>query len=730
MKETRVIFRSDLPIWAVLLVAAACVVLAALAYRRTTRPVSPRMKAVLVGLRLVALGALLVCLIRPALETTTYTVQKRPMILLVDRSRSMSEIRDTPDGSSRLEAVERALAENEEKIEALKGRYEVTTLGFARDLLDGDGADEGAANYSAYGRALRDALRRAPPGQCDAVVLIGDGSHNLDPPDPVDAAATLAERGVPLYTVGVGREAVGGRLRDVQLAALEAPHMAPVNSTFLVRGRLRLRGCRGLTVKVRLELPGQPVEIQSFRAGHDEELLPVMFEVTPEKPGIFKLTMRALEVEGEALPDNNVLSAYVKVTSDALRVGYFDSLRPESKFAYQALRGAKQMAVTRVAVAGRRPLNLRDTDWERYDVVVLGDVSAASLRAEDLEKLRDAVLETGKGLVLLAAPESAGRVGLGGTVVGELLPVELGREWRYRAGDVRFRVESQFASHPIVSLAAGEGESLERWRAMPALGGYVEFKNLKPGATVLARAGGGAPVLVVQRAGAGRVVCLMTDTTFHWFFTEADTQDEHRRFWRQMVMWAGGWEARRRERLWITLSGSRPGVGEPLGIEAHLVGPDDQPVRDAQVRLELTGPDGLETVLEPLFSRERGAFQARFSPPIAGEYTVHARAERGGKVIDVDLASFQAVSTDRELEEPGARLSLLRRLSAATSEVGGEYYALVRIDRLLKELARRGEPVRLSTRRWEEVWDSVWIFALFLCALGAEWGLRRWKGLV
>ena len=63
-----------------------------------------------------------------------------------------------------------------------------------------------------HGWALRDALRRAPPGQGDAVVLIGDGSHNLDPPDPLDAAAMLAERGVPLYTVGMGREEVGGRM--------------------------------------------------------------------------------------------------------------------------------------------------------------------------------------------------------------------------------------------------------------------------------------------------------------------------------------------------------------------------------------------------------------------------------------------------------------------------------------------------------------------------------------
>lgn len=730
MKETHLILRTDLPGWAVVLVAVACAAVAVLAYRRTARPVSFPMQVVLVALRLLAFAVLLVCLARPARETTTYTVRTRPLVLLVDESRSMSEIRDMPHGRSRLETAEKLLMDNAEELEALREQYEITRLGFARAILPKGRREPAAINYSAYGRAIQDGLKAAPLGQCDAVVLIGDGSHNLGPPDPLDMAMMLAERNVPLFSVGVGREQAGRKLRDAQLLALDAPRAAPVASTFQVRGRVLLRGLRGEMVKVRMEFPGQPADIRSFPVGHDEEVLPVLFEVTPEKPGVFRLTMRVLEVADEILLDNNARAVYVKVTTDALRVGIFDSLRPESKFAYQSLRGAKQVVVKRILLTGADSLNRSDTDWELYDVVVLGDVSPQWFRANDLAELRKAVEEGGKGLVLAAGPRSAGAQGFSGTAIEKVLPLGLSPRWQYAPGDVAFQVDARAAGHPIVALASQAGQTLSRWRNVPQLAGYVRSEAVKPGALILARAPDGAPLLAVQQAGAGRAVCLMTDTTFRWFFTDAPSQEQHKRLWRQMVQWAGSWEDKRDERLRLKLSKTRLGIGEPLSIEAHFSTYDDQPVRDARVELELEGPDGSPTALETLFSRDQEAFMARYTPRKAGEYKLRARALRGQDVLDTDMASFQAVSTDRELQDPVADLSLLRRLSAETSDAGGKYYPRGRFARLLRELAERGDLVRLSTKQWREVWDRPWLFALLLCTLTAEWALRKWKGLL
>lgn len=738
MEETRVIFRSGLDGWVLVLLALSLFVLALWAYRRTTHPLPRRTKVLLVALRLIALAALLICLLRPTMETTTYSVEKRPLIVLVDRSRSMSDIQDTPDGVSRLEAAEQILNDETRGLKALGESYDVTTLGFARELLVGQSPDGTAANYSAYGVALEEALKHAPGGQCEGVVLVGDGSHNLGPPDPLDVAAALAEHGIPLYTIGVGREQTGSTMRDVRILSLEVPRNVYVFSTFPVRGRILARGCSGLSVRVRLDLPGQKLQFMTVHISHDEEVVLVEFEVDADKVGQIKLTMRAEQVEDEILLDNNVRSAFVKVLRGGLRVGYFDALRPESKFIALALQGAEQINVKRIVVAGRRKLSQQHTDWAKYDVVILGDVSALCFMGGDFDSLKRSVQEDGKGLILLAGKESVGSAGFGGTVLRDVLPVHLPQEWQYDAGERRWQVEVDHASHPILTLGKDAAETLARWKQMPPLSGAATGVQPKLGAEVLARDAEGLPLLAVQRSGAGRAACVLTDTTFRWFFTEADSQDQHKRFWRQLVLWSGGIEEGREEKFWVTLSKDRVGVGESVSIQAHLNDGEGNPVRDARIDLRVETPAEGDMqpeaerakTLQMTFSREQGYFRAEYVPQVAGEYTARAEAVRSGKSVGEDAVSFQAISEQRELEDPQADLSLLRRLSAATADAGGKYYFYANAYRLVDELAARGKPLTLATSQWRDVWDRPALFVIFVLAVGVEWAVRKRKRLV
>ncbi|MHC4481703.1 MAG: hypothetical protein ACYS1C_12145, partial [Planctomycetota bacterium] len=100
MDETGLVLRPFIDPWLVSALAAAVVVLSVVGYARTTRSVSRRFKLLLLALRLGATAAAVTCLVRPTLETTHYELVKRPLILLVDHSRSMSEINDTREGQS------------------------------------------------------------------------------------------------------------------------------------------------------------------------------------------------------------------------------------------------------------------------------------------------------------------------------------------------------------------------------------------------------------------------------------------------------------------------------------------------------------------------------------------------------------------------------------------------------------------------------------------------------
>jgi uncharacterized membrane protein len=730
MDETGLTFRPFINPWLLVVLAAMLAGLSLLAYRRTTRAATRRLKLMLVALRLLAMAVVLTCLLRPTLETVHYELSKRPIVLLVDQSDSMSLISDTPDRVSRLDAVNGFLAEHKDQLEELRETYDLVQVGFARELMTGPPADQMATRYSAYGASLEQAFREAADSRADAVVLFGDGSHNLGPVDPVDAAAALNEQGVPVYTVGVGQDVATSQLRDIKVVDVRAPKTVALFSTFTVRADVLFRGCQGLQSSVRMEFPGQEPVTRSLLVTHREETVPVLFEVTPEDVGEFKLAVQAQELPHELLATNNSRTTFVKVVSEGARVGFFDALRPESKFIAQALDGAQQLRMRRVLVLPGRQVPIDQADPDRYDVLVVGDLPARAIQSSRWLEWKKAVQTDGKGLLLLLGSRSGGAQGLRGSLAEDLLPVTFVRSMRPVPGDREFLPVRQCASHPIVALRSDPQATVDAWRQMPRLSGALVGVEPKRGATVLATDQDGNPLLVAHRSGAGRVACLTADTTFRWFFTDRDTQDDHRRFWRQLILWVAGREEEPESRLRIELSKQRLLVNEQLGISVQLTEAGGQPIRDAEIDLRVTAPDEAVSPIPFAFSRTESAYLADYTPQVPGDFTVTAEARRKGELIGTQRARFHSTSINPELEDPIADMKLLRRISAVTESSGGRYYHYLQAAQLFPDLRQRGGPLKLVTRQRRDVWDAWYAAALFILCLTAEWVVRKWKGLV
>ncbi|MBS3762270.1 MAG: VWA domain-containing protein [Planctomycetes bacterium] len=731
MEETDIILRGIIPWWGALFLGIILIFVLIAGYRRTTRPVSGWLKTFLISLRIGAVAILLLCLLMPAIQTTTYRIVRKPLVFLVDTSRSMQEVRDTPDGKSRLKAIESLLKSNQSLVDKLAQKYEVRTFHFARDLGIDQNKQKYASDYSAYGRAIKGALDQTNLGQGGGcMVVFGDGSHNLGPPEPLEVAATLADLNIPLYTVGVGQEEIGGRIRDVKVVSIDAPRRAYVFSKFSVRAKILFRGCQGKTVDVKLELPDQTQKFQKVTVAHDEEIVPVQFDVTPEEEGELKIIIRAAEVADEIIPENNVRSKFVKVVSSGIRLGYFESLRPEGKFVYAALRNAPQINLLRILVAPGDQIPAEKLDWTRYDAVFLGNVPPQAFGSKALETLKAQVMNKGTGLALLIGPENAGRSGFSGSILETILPVSLPPKWSYEGNKHKFVPAPDALGHPVIALGGTKQETDALWKKMPPLSGILTGVEARRQASVLATDRQKNPLLCAQRVGAGGTLIVLTDTTFKWYFTAKDTQEQFTKFWRQVALWTGGIEKEEKEAFQLVVSKGQVGLGEPITLQAHLTASDGSPIRDATVNITVTPPESEPQKLESLFSRELGYFQASYVPEKSGPYLVSAKATRSGKIVGEDTASFQASRADRELSNPVANLSLLRRLSAATSEAGGKYYPHTRLRQMLEDLQETGDPVRLKTNRWNEIWDSPFFFLAFLILIGSEWALRKWQGLV
>ena len=730
MEETGLVLRPYIALWVLVAVVGVLAALSVAGYARTTRPVSRWFKAALLALRLLTIAVLLACLLRPSLETVHYELSKRPIVFLIDQSDSMTRIADTPNGLTRLAAVEGFLKDNADKIAKLKESYDVTTAPFARGVLAAGMPDPAATRYSAYGLAMQQAFTDVADSRAEAIVVMGDGSQNLGPPDPVDTAAMLNDQGVPVYTVGVGQDVATTELRDIKIVDLQAPKTTYLFATFPVKAQVLFRGCQDMVAHVRMKFPGLPDQERTIKVTHREETVPLEFAATPEEVGDFKVSVSADEVPDEILATNNERSTFVKVVSEGARVGYFDVLRPESKFIAQALEGAKQLRLRRLLALPGRQLPVDQTEVDRYDVLVLGDMSDDALAPSRLLGLKKAVQEEGKGLVVLVGPRSGGRQGWRGTPLEELLPVRLGQDVRAVEGARQFIVRPDQLDHPAVALRADRDATAKAWAAMPPLSGALTGVAPKTGATVLAADQDGNPLLVVHRTGAGRVACLMADTTFRWFFTESQTQDDYRLFWRQLVLWTTGREEKPQSQLRLEVNRQRLMVDEQVKVTVSLTDDDGAPIRDAQLDLQVTDPIGNSADLPYSFSREAGTYGADYTPAVQGDYAVHAEAVRDKELIGSDVARFHATSTNPELEDPIADMKLLRRIAAVTQGCGGRYYHYLQAGDLFNALQQRGGPLKLITRQRSDLWDAWYSFALLAALMVAEWALRKWKGLV
>jgi hypothetical protein len=150
-------------------------------------------------------------------------------------------------------------------------------------------------------------------------------------------------------------------------------------------------------------------------------------------------------------------------------------------------------------------------------------------------------------------------------------------------------------------------------------------------------------------------------------------------------------------------------------------------VNDAFAEATLTTPDGLTQVIPLDWTVERdGEYSGTFTPTMEGDYGISVRATRSGDVaLGTDEVHIRVGPSTEEYFDAGLRRTLLERLA---EETGGRYYEPATVSRLPEDIRFTGGGVTLTEER--DLWDMPVLFFLLVGLVGAEWVLRRRRGLV
>jgi hypothetical protein len=732
-----------LPGW-LLLASGVLAVGLAVAAQTWLRGIRRRERLTLGVLRASAVAIVVAALGRPMLAVSSAVPQRNVLAVLLDDSRSMT-IADTDDGT-RAAAVQRVFGDSAALVRELGERFSLRFYRFAADVRPAAGAASlsGTGTRSDLAAALQGAREELAGAPLAGMIVVSDGADNggqdLEP-----ALLALRARRVPVHTVGVGLERFP---RDIAIERVAYPARPLAGATLLADVTLRLRGVGGTRVTLVAEAAGRRVGETTVTLPAREEIVRVQIPLGALDPGVHRLTVRAPVLDGETVAANNEAHGVVEVRAGPDRVLYLEGEpRPELGFIRRAvaLDSALQL-VTLLRSADRKFLRLgvRDSlelaegfpstraELFAYRAVILGSIEAAFFTGDQLRMIGEFVSRRGGGLLALGGRNALAEGGFRGTPVAEVLPVALdGVPATADAPVVEYAVRPTLSGRVLPALRLGPTDSASeaRWRSLPPLTSVNALGSLRPGATALlsGRSAGSTvevPVLSSQRFGRGTAYVLGAQDSWLWRMHADIAVDDrtHETFWRQLVRSVAE-EAP--DRLELAVQPVIAAPGEPVTLRARVTDEGYLDVNDASVEVTVEAPDGRRTVV-PLewVIGEDGVYTARYAADAPGLHQVSAEARRGRDTTRALPTAMLADDSGADVEQAELRVPLLSRIADAT---GGRYYALANAAQLAEDVIYTSSGV--TVRQSLDLWDMPVVFLALAALLGAEWALRRARGL-
>ena len=645
--------------------------------------------------------ALLAAVAQPALQREDRRALSDIVILVVDESASQKV-------SDRAGQTAAAVARVEAEVAALPD----TEL---RKITVGDGAEDAGTLAMT---ALAQALAEEPRARVAGALLISDGQvHDLDLAPDMPA---------PLNVLLTGHDSDWDRRLLVKTAPAFGIIGEPLNLTLRIDEQGRMPAAEaGRRVELRIAIDGGEAESYSVPVGEDLELPLVL-----DHGGQNVIQLMLETAEGELTDRNNMAVVQINGVRDRLRVllvsgepyagertwrnllksdsavdlVHFTILRPPEK-----QDGVPVSELSLIAFPTRELFVEKITE---FDLIIFDRYRLRGiLPAAYLDNIRDYV-EGGGAVLVSAGPDFASVESLYHSGLGDVLPAR--PTARVVDGAFLPRVSDLGQRHPVTEgLEAFAPEGAEAGKVgEPQWGRWTRYVELAdPSGQVVMEGPDGAPLLVLDRVGEGRVALLGSDQAWLWArgFEGGGPQLE---LLRRLAHWMMKEPDLEEEALTATARGN------VLTITRRTL-------EEGGREVTVTAPDGT-TMQLALKEVAPGRFEADFAAPDLGLY----------RLSDGELERVTALgpAAPREFEET---IATEERLAPVVTPTNGGFLALedgapdVRVVREGRPAVGRGW-VGITPRGAYQTMDirvspllPAWLFLLIAAGLSIGAWLRE-----
>ncbi len=771
---------------------------------------------IVVTLRLLTLAVALLTALRPSIGVQEKPKNPSVLNILVDLSESMTT-KDEVNNQARIDAVRKVLEKCQPIIDDLASEqsvnvqiYKFSTPDFSEatskysptDPADGKRSDYGTALHKTFDRWQTERFLRG-------CIIIGDGVDNGETYSAVAEAARWGHK-CPVTTFTVGDVNIGSPSTDISVTSIDCdPSPVPIKTDMVVTANVNAYGFPGARLVARLYIDGKVVATEEFTLDKEKDNKLRIPTKAPETKGEVKVKVvvgqvkddQIVPLRGELNGENNQSETYLTVTKDGLRLLIIDRLRWEETRLRDALRSEKRFDINEVirqtdgAITAAEE-DFLDLDQQAYDVIVIGNITPNQLTftrngktISVLDKIRDAVMKKGMGLIFLGGEHSFRGM------PADLLPVTVPADpasaiVEKLSGpggpplDLYQTVPTDDGLAKMMKLSKNPKESATLWeevntttRTRPAakLTGYNKMTR-KPGSSVYAwttslreavAAGTSMPdtadpLLVGWQVGdgaRGRVLAFAGYDSYLWEkLGQPKTKqgsEIHSRFWKQVLLWLAHQEDEEGEayvrpvvrqlkvggeqtlRLGVRL----PGGGDDPNAEFTVkivplpegkIEPDAAEIDKAKPETVIRDKDGAKVLYRP---RAKGEYFVVLTSPKKGPDGKPLLSPEGKPVLHRATAKFIAIpDISDEMLKVNADHDFMTRLSLPN---GGKALRLEDLPSFLKELKEQKDTGMKPKPKFYPDWRRnhssgflpAWL-VVFTLLLGAEWGLRRLWGMV
>jgi len=732
-------------IWVMIGVAIAAIAVMTGFYWRAFGMLRPSQWRILVLLRAAAIIIIVLLLFRPVFSFYRELKERPALILLLDRSRSMS-IADTSGGLNRFEQARQQIQVWWPRLEEA---FDLRLIAFAdrAQKLEGLPAlmslqPDGEATSLA--RALDAARYAVERGQIEAAIMLSDGIHNAAG-DPQQAALRV---GFPVHTVGVGATLRSeASYRDIQFVGLDCPERMMLGNRAKITASVEAIGLAGRVVQVTLEEDGERIEQSELVLDDTPGSQEVAFEFIPTRKGRHTYRVWVSPVAEEKIAQNNERSAVALVVEPGIRVLYLEgtlrteygaiverflSKDPDVQFC-ALVRTKSNQFMRRTNIEGLELAVIPTTkeQFAAFDVFIIGDLDSSFFRPQEQRLMIERIRE-GAGLVMLGGYHSLGPGGYGETPLGADLPVDVGtREVGQITEPFLPELTPEGANHPIFANIADffpRSGSPPRVGGLPNLSGCTRVRGARPGASVLAVCpleDPPVPVLAVQPVGKGRTAVFTGDTTRNWQQgpRALDLQSPFLQFWGQLVRWLAGRAQEVKAEASIVASTDKAHYepGELISVSAIVRDEQGEGTDRAKVTAEIRGPGGRPEQLElaPM-PGPGGHYSAPYEPKASGTYELAVHARLGEMTLNAEKLIVEVGRPNLEFEKLDLNEESLAGIAAAT---GGRCVHISSAHQLIEQLDRSARKKRVFMER--PLFSPLLFWGVFVGLLTTEWFLRR-----